>query len=134
MPQTQQIQPDPAMLQMPQTPQFQPEPAMMQMPQAPQFQPEVSVSLPPLDPSMMQLPSATLPPMALPPMSPVSPISLLQESVEDTSGLIRSRGPIDGCNCKCAKREAAMMQAQRNAMHLAEFPEEGEPVPWGHAA
>lgn len=128
MPQAPQFQPEPAMMQMPQVPQFQPEPAMMQIPQVPQFQPEVAVSLPPLDPSMMQLPYGTLPPMAL------SPVSLLQESLEDTSGLIRSRGPIDGCNCKCAKREAAMMQAQRNAMHLAEFPEEGEPVPWGHAA
>lgn len=86
-----------------------PEAAMMQLANAP---------LPQLDFSGM-------PPMAMPPMA------FFQESLKDSSAAFRSAGPIEGCDCQCAQREAAMMSAQRNAMEMSEFPEEGEPVPWG---
>jgi len=91
---------------------------------------------PPVDTNMLQMPDGALPPMGMPPMAmppmAMPPMGFLQEGMQAMSGEFRSAGPIDGCSCACQKREAAMMAAQKNAMRLAAFPEEGEPVPWGH--
>merc|ERR1719263_2725851 len=134
-----QPQPDPMLMQatgapMAFPPLQQPDPMMMQTPQAP-------IAMPALSPiersSMAMLPPMSMPPMSMPPMAmppaAMQPMSFLQESFQDTSNLIRSAAPIEGCSCGCAKKENALITAQHNAMRLMEFPEEGEPVPWGHA-
>jgi hypothetical protein len=74
----------------------------------------------------MQLPVTAMPDWAAPPMS------FLQESAGDAAGGIYSEEPIPGCGCQCTQEELAMKEANDNALNMAEFPEEGEPVPWGH--
>merc|ERR1719460_1169983 len=99
--------------------------SMMQMPYAPS--------------QAMQLPVTAMPDWAAPPM-PVTampdwaapPMSFLQESAGDAAGGIYSEEPIPGCGCQCTQEELAMKEANDNALKMAEFPEEGEPVPWGH--
>lgn len=93
-------------------------------------------ALPPLSNFVMP-PLPPLPP--LPPameMAPmpgnVMPMAFLQEGMQDMGGAFRTSRAIPGCACGCAKREAALMEAQQNAFKLMEFPEDGEAVPWGH--
>jgi len=94
-------------------------------------------ALPPLSNFVMP-PLPPLPP--LPPAAEMAPmpgmmsLSFLQGGMQDMGGAFRTSRAIPGCNCGCAKREAALMEAQQNAFKLMEFPEDGETVPWGHSA
>lgn len=97
-------------------------------------------ALPPLPPLPAALPLPSLP--ALPPLPAMTAsfrhdfgqLSFLQEgAMSGMTAAFSSSIAIPGCGCHCAKRESALMQAQENALHLMAFPEDGEPMPWGHA-
>lgn len=112
-------------------------PALMQ---AGSFAPGMAlppVASPPLPagayPSMAALP-------AMPAMELLPPVSFLQEGEQDMSGVFQSTVAIPGCGCNCDAKQEAMIKANQNALALAAFPEDGEPlpwspeVPWGHGA